>query len=177
MQQQKQHTMSVDEATTCLAARAVDRTHELIQDGWVKGALTAGFNDVEQFCVHGALGLALSELFGSAVATGRVNVCGGYAANDVGQGPVEALATAFIVDEAKNLYGFQGGAELGNMGAAPFNDAPETKHEDVLTVLSGAAKRLWDVALGTETTQEPVSWAASEEASTGAQQFLYAQLA
>jgi hypothetical protein len=177
MQQKRQHTMSLDEAVTCMAARVVDRTEELIQDGWVKGALTAGFDNVEQFCVHGAMGLALSELFGSPVAVGRVNVCGGFAANDVGQGPVEALATAFIVDEVQNRHAFKAGFELGNMGAAPFNDDPATKHEDVLEVLRGAAKRLWDVALGTEAAVEKAKSWAPLETDEPAQQFMRASLA
>lgn len=170
--------MSLDEASVNMAALAVDRTRELIQDGWVKGALTAGFDSAEQFCVHGALNLSLVELFGGQTCpTGRVNVCGGYAAEDLGQGPVEALAAAFIVDEAKTVFAFQGGSELGNMGAAPFNDHPDTKHEDVLAVLDGASRRLWAIALGTDEVSEQ-SWVDdSEVSSEQAQQFLYCQLA
>ncbi len=173
--------MTLDEATTNMAALVVDRVHDLIQDGWVKGALTAGFEDAEQFCVHGAMNLALAELFGMRdCPVGRVNVCGGYAAQEFGQAPVEALATAFIVDECQNRYAFKGSWEMGNMAAAPFNDDPAVVHDDVLAVLKGASERLWNVALGTDSTETIVerSWADDVETdSEQAKQFLFARLA
>jgi hypothetical protein len=179
MQEQK---MTVDDAMLTLAASVVERTRELITDGWVKGALTGGFGNVQEFCVHGAMGLALQEVFGETGDVGRVNVCGGYAAAGRGYSDVEALATAFIVDEAKNQYGFKGSWEAGAMAAAPFNDDPATKHEDVLSVLDGAAKRLWSIGVDWEkgtgsNAWTPSKWADTDTQSGEAQQFLYATLA
>ena len=179
MQEQK---MSVDDALINLAASVVDRTRELIADGWVKGALTGGFGHVQEFCVHGAMALALQEVFGETGDTGRVNVCGGYAAAGRGYSDVEALATAFIVEEAKTQCGFKGSWQHGNMAAAPFNDDPATKHQDVLGVLDGAAKRLWSIGVDWEQgLQEqawtPSKWAEVDTTSEEAQQLLYATLA
>jgi hypothetical protein len=174
--------MTVDDALINLAASVVDRTKELIADGWVKGALTGGFNSVQQFCVHGAMGLALQEVFGETGDTGRVNVCGGIAASNRGYGDVEALATAFIVEEAKSQYGFKGSWEHGGIAAAPFNDDPATKHEDVLNVLDAASKRLWSIGMDWESsvssaTWQPSKWADVDVEAPEAQQFLNAVLA
>jgi hypothetical protein len=177
-----QEKMSVDDAFISLAASVVERTRELIADGWVKGSLTGGFSGVQEFCIHGAMGLALQEMFGETGDTGRVNVCGGIAASARGYGEVEALATAFIVDEAANQYGFKGSWQHGGIAAAPFNDAATTKHQDVLNVLDGASKRLWEVGLdmaGAPPSDAwvPSKWAEVDVQSEDAQQFLYATLA
>ncbi len=179
MQEQK---LSVDDAMLSLAASVVERTRELIADGWVKGALTGGFSNVQEFCIHGAMGLALQEVFGETGDTGRVFVCGGIAAAARGYADVEALATAFIVDEAKTQYGFKGSWQHGGIAAAPFNDDPATKHEDVLSVLDGASKRLWSIGVDWEQGIQdqgwtPSQWAEVDTQSEEAQQLLYATLA
>ncbi len=170
--------LTVDDTAIALAASIVDRTRELIADGWVKGKLNGGHGGVEEFCIHGAMGLALQELFGETGDTGRVNVCGGIAAVNRGYGDVEALATAFIVEEANSQYGYKGSWNHGGLAAAGFNDAPERKHEDVLNVLSSASKRLWDIGLETDTVDGwvPSKWAEVDVTSAPAQQFLYATL-
>lgn len=172
--------MSVDDALINIAASVVERTRDLIADGWVKGTLTAGFGGVQEFCIHGAMGLALQEVFGETGDTGRVNVCGGLAATARGYGEVEALATAFIVEEAKNQYGFKGSWQHGGIAAAPFNDDPAVKHQDVLNVLESAASRLWTIGTDWESSShqswQPSQWADVDVSSEPAQQFLYATL-
>jgi hypothetical protein len=169
--------ISVDDTVITLAASVVDRTRDLIQDGWVKGQLNAGFNGAETFCIHGAMGLALQEVFGYTGDTGRVNVCGGYAADNRGYGQVEAMATAFIVDEANAQFKYGGRFTAGNLAAAPFNDAPERKHGEVLSVLGQASKRLWNLSVCPDETEFQFSkWVDIDVQAEEAQQFLYAQL-
>lgn len=168
--------ISVDDTVLTLAASVVDRTRDLIQDGWVKGALNAGYKGAEEFCIHGAMGLALQEVFGYTGDTGRVNVCGGIAADNRGYGQVEAICTAFIVDEANSQFNFGGSFAIGNLSAAPFNDAAERKHEDVLSVLGAASKRIWDLTINPEPDFQFSQWADVDTQTEGAKQFLYASL-
>lgn len=161
-----QDKMTVDDATINLAASVVGRAYELISDGWVKGQMSGGEGSVEEFCIHGAMNLAIAEMFGD-----------GYR----GAGDIEAIATAFIVDEASTQYNFKGSWKRGGIAAAPFNDAPATKHEDVLNVLSAASKRLWDIGLDFESNGSSEGWIASKWAdvdvnSEDAQQLLHASL-
>lgn len=158
--------LTVDDAIICLAASVVDRTRDLIQDGWVKGTMATGFQKVEAFCIHGAMNLALAEVFGSL--TQDRYTCQA----------VEAIATAFIVDEAASQYGFKGSWKNAGIPAAGFNDAPSTQHEDVLKVLGGATKRLWSIGLDTQDSEAwmPSKWAEVEVNSDEAKQLLYAQL-
>jgi hypothetical protein len=162
-----QEKMTVDDAMISLAASVVERTHELIADGWVKGRMSDSVDGVPTaFCIHGALNLAMEEVFGNARG------------NEV----VEVLAVAFICDEAKTQYNFQGSWKQGGIPAASFNDNAATKHEDVLSVLKSASKRLWEVGLdfaGAPSTGDwkPSKWAEVDTQSEEAQQFLYATLA
>lgn len=169
--------MSVDDAVLTLAASVVDRTAELLADGWVKGRLNGGHGNVEEFCIHGALSLALEEVFGDSKECGRVYVCGGAAAMDRGRGDIEAIAAALIVDEAANRFGYNANAwRNGSLAAAPFNDAAERKHDEVLSTVRGAAHRLWDLALDSDQAASvQVSWAQVDEEV--AQQYLHVSLA
>lgn len=161
--------MTVDDAIINLAASVVDRTRELITDGWIKGHMSTSVDGAQTaFCIHGALNLALEEVFG-AYQRGS---------------DVEVLAVAFIVDEAKNQYGFKGSWQHGGIPAASFNDSPATKHEDVLNVLGAASKRLWSIGMDWESglSMDPSNWVPSKWAEADvqapeAQQFLHASLA
>lgn len=164
--------MNVDDAALTLAASVVDRTCELLSDGWVKGKLYDGPNGVEQFCIHGALNLAIEEVFGAGTSIGRHHIDGTRMLTS-GASDIEAIAVAFIVDEAATQYSYSGGHSL-YLGAAGFNDAPERKLEDVLSVVGAAGKRLWSIAMDEETMGQ-VSWAPVDEEV--AQQFMYASLA
>ena len=161
-----QEKMSVDDAMISLAASVVERTRELIADGWVKGKMSESVDGVPTaFCIHGALNLAMEEVFG-------------HARNET----VEVLAVAFICDEAKTQYNFQGSWKHGGIPAASFNDSAATKHEDVLNVLGAASKRLWEVGLDFAAAPstgdwKPSKWADVDVQSEDAQQFLYATLA
>lgn len=173
MQQQqstKTGTMSVDDAALTLAASVVERTRDLLQDGWVKGKLYEGVQGVEGFCIHGALNLAIEEVFGEGVAAGRHHIDGTRMVAS-GASDVEAIAVAFIVDEAATRYGYRNGGMF--LGAAAFNDAPERRLEEVLAVVGSAASRLWEVATDEMVATTP-SYAEVDEET--AQQFLYAQL-
>ncbi len=152
-----------DDATLALAASVVDRAHDLISAGWVKGKMSDGLES--EFCIHGGINLAIKEIFGEGHYSDRV------ARN------VSELACMFIVDEAI------GQPSKGSLGAwaAGWNDSAERTHEDVLKALDGAARRLWNLSV----EQEPVvsaEWAPSKRSETDittepAQQFLYASLA
>lgn len=117
-----------------------------------------------QFCVHGALNLALEEIFGQKQLGAEA----------------EVLATAFIVDEAQAQYDFKGSWKQGGIPAAGFNDTAERKHQDVLNVMGAAAKRLWDLSLEAESAGadqwQPSKWAEADVNSEEAQQFLFATL-
>ena len=167
---QAQQKMDVDDAAITLAASVVERTRDLLADGWVKGKLYDGVEGVEGFCIHGALNLAIEEVFGEGVAAGRHHIDGTRMVAS-GASDIEAIAVAFIVDEAATRYGYRGGGMF--LGAANFNDEPERKLEEVLEVVGSAAARLWEVAMDEMTAQAPSYVEVDEQA---AQQFLYAQL-
>lgn len=175
-QQKSEQRLEAGEAVIALAASVVGRTRELIEDGWIKGELvTKGYG---KFCIHGAMNLALVEMFGRKEECGIANVCGGYAATRQGFGDIEALATAFIVEAAADRYSYDRDAwRNGRLGAAPWNNEPERRQEDVLGVLDTAADRLWALS-GVTAETEHRSWAPAEDIqSEGAQQFLFAALA
>lgn len=157
--------MKKADSTLGLAAAVTERACELIQDGWVKGRMSTSVDGAPvQFCIHGALDLALQEVFGDK----RLGA------------EAEVLAVAFIVDEAQSQYNFKGSWKHAGIPAAGFNDSAATKHQDVLNVMGAAAKRLWDLSLESEstttTTWTPSKWADTDVNSEEAQQFLYASL-
>lgn len=157
--------MKAADSTLGLAAAVADRACELIQEGWVKGAMHTKVDGAPvQFCIHGAIDLAMEEIFGHK----RLGA------------EAEVLATAFIVDEAQTQYGFKGSWKQGGIPAAGFNDVAERKHQDVLNVMGAAAERLWDLALERELAQDsgwtPSQWADVDVNSEDAQQFLHATL-
>jgi hypothetical protein len=160
--------MKKADSTLGLAAAVTERACELIKDGWVKGRMhTAVDGAPVQFCIHGALDLALEEIFGQKTLGAEA----------------EVLATAFIVDEAQTQYNFKGSWKNGGIPAAGFNDSAATKHQDVLSVMTAAAERLWGLALEQEFSSlsenphwAPSKWADVDVQSEDAQQLLYATL-
>jgi len=167
--------ISVEDTALTLAASVVERAHELLADGWTQGTLYEGRDGLpERFCVHGALNLALEEVFGEGTSLGRSHIDGTRMVTS-GASDVEALAVAFIVDEAASQFAYQGGGMF--LGAARFNDAPERKLDEVLAVIGAASKRLWDLALDSEPskTWEPSKWAQVDEVAT--EQFMNVALA
>jgi hypothetical protein len=156
------------DSTLALAASVTERACDLIQEGWVKGRMSTKVDGAPvQFCIHGAIDLAMEEIFGNKNAGAEA----------------EVIATAFIVDEAQTQYGFKGSWKQGGIPAAGFNDSSERKHQDVLNVLGSAAERLWGLAIEEEFSalKENPHWAASQwadvdVASEDAQQFLHATL-
>lgn len=117
-----------DTATLALAAAICDRAAELIDDGWVKGALKThveGTRVPHKFCILGAIDQAMEEIYG---LHGSHN-----AAREVAQ--------AFILDEALAQF-------RHNHGSIPgFNDAGNRRQGDVVSVVSKAGARLWDLSL------------------------------
>lgn len=157
--------MKKADGTLALAAAVADRACDLIRDGWVKGRMNTKVDGTPvQFCVHGALDLALEEIFGQKQLGAEA----------------EVLATAFIVEEAQNQYNFKGSWKNAGIPAAGFNDSSERKHSDVLSVMTAAAERLWNLALDQEAAGAdewaPSKWAEVDVQSEDAQQFLYATL-
>lgn len=150
--------MDIGTATLAFAASCTDRAHDLIQDGWVKGAFATGFERVEQFCILGALDLALDEM--DLQGTVRQDV--------------RDIAILFIMDEAFDITGKKQCSIPG------FNDASERKHDEVLEVLGNAAMRLWNLSVEQEdigATWTPSKWADVDVASAESQQYLNAVLA
>jgi hypothetical protein len=153
--------MKIDDALIGLAASVAGRACELLADGWVKGQMSKSVDGSPvQFCIHGALDLALDEVFGTDRKGVRTNV------NDI--------AVAFICDEAFGKMI----SHSGGIPAASFNDAKERKHQEVLNVVGNAADRLWDIAVENEngSTWEPSKWADVDVSSEQAQNYLHATL-
>ena len=157
--------MKKADGTLGLAAAVTDRACELIKEGWVKGRMHTKVDGAPvQFCIHGALDLALEEIFGDK----RLGA------------EAEVLATAFIVDEANTQYNYGRKVTGPGIPASSFNDASERKHEEVLNVLSAASQRLWDLSLeqtsAVDSGWEPSKWADVDVNSEEAQQYLHASL-
>jgi len=162
----------IEDTALTLAASVVDRARELLADGWAQGTLYEGRDGLpESFCIHGALNLAIEEVFGEGTSLGRSHIDGTRMVTS-GAADVEALAVALIVDEATNQFAYEGGGMF--LGAARFNDAADRKLDEVLSVVGRAAERLWDMALG-HGEWTPSEWAQVDEATT--EQFLRAGIA
>lgn len=153
--------LTADETVLGLAAAVTSRACELIQDGWTKGKMRGGAGGVENFCIHGAIELAMEETFQARNLKQLV------------QRDVEDVAVAFICDEAfGKMQGHSGG-----IPAAAFNDAAARKHAEVTGVLDRAAERLWSLAVDSDTELESqLSWTQCEENEEQAKQYLYASL-
>ncbi len=170
--------LTVDDTVLGLAASVAGRACELLADGWTKGKLYGGEGGVQEFCIHGALNLAIEEVFGPGTSVGRHHLDGTRMVTS-GASDVEAVAVAFIVDEAATQHAYKGGGMF--LGAAGFNDAPERKHEEVLAVVGNASKRLWDLSMEQQTEGAgsgwtPSKWADVDVNSEEAKQYLYASL-
>lgn len=133
--------MDLGTANMALAASICERAHDLIETGWVKGTWHSGYDGVQTFCIEGALDLALEELLNQ----------GDRAAPEI-----KEIARMFILDEALARYKFTGAYIPG------FNDAGERTHDEVLSVLDGAARRLWAISVADEElgqVWQPSQWA------------------
>ena len=154
-----------DEAVLALAAAVTDRACELLTDGWSKGAMHRDSGGAQvSFCIHGALNLALDEVFGEGR---RLNV----------RQDVEDVSVAFICDEA---FGKMHSHSGGIPGAA-YNDAGQRKHDEVVGVMTRAKTRLWDLTVERDTWQSddawvPSKWADVDTNSEQAQQFMHESL-
>jgi hypothetical protein len=163
---EKDMTMKLqnDEAVLTLAASVTERARDLIQDGWSKGSMATGFERAESFCVHGALNLALQEVFGLVSPT---------VAKDV-----EDVSVAFMCDSAFNTNDAYKMAGHG-IPMATFNDEPTRQHQEVVDAMTRAADRLLAIALPDDETAEPFEfskWADVDTQSEQAKQFLYQSL-
>lgn len=151
--------LKADEAVLGLAAAVTGRACELIQDGWTKGKMRGGEGGVESFCVHGAVELAMEEIFGI------------YDRRQLVQQDVEDVAVAFLCDEAF------GQMQSGRIPVASFNDAASRKHSEVIGVMSRAADRLWDLSSDSEPTQwTPSKWSTEDLEKEEVKNFLYGSL-
>lgn len=126
--------MDNGDAVVAMAASITERAHDLIRDGWTKGKFYTKVDGAPvEFCVLGALELAMREMFPERASAFRVGA------------DVEDLAQAFIVQEMRIQHGGRG------CGSIPgFNDHPDTQLEHVLGVLRAAAERLWNISVQTE---------------------------
>jgi len=130
-----QQKFDVSDATLALAASVVDRTHDLIADGWVKGRMFTTVDGAKhEFCILGAIEQAVSEITEIAQRSRRKDIYD--------------LATMFILDEAVSQHQYQCGKYGGSI--PDFNNASNRTHEQVLSVLIGAASRLWDLSVVNE---------------------------
>ncbi len=153
--------LTADDTILGLAASVCSRATELITEGWTKGKMRSGAGGVQSFCIHGAIELAMEEIFGARDHRQEV------------QRDVEQVAVAFVCDEA---FGEIRG-RAGGIPAAAFNDSSTRRHQEVIDVMSRATDRLWGVAFDVETTREPYQfskWANVEE--TQAQQYMHQTL-
>lgn len=152
--------LTADETVLGLAASVTSRACELIQDGWVKGAMRNGAGGVENFCIHGAIELAMEEVFQARNLKQLV------------QQDVEDVAVAFICDEAFGKMQ----SRSGGIPAARFNDAAERKHSEVTGVLDRAAERLWALAVDSQAECD-FTWSQYADVNEEqAKQYLHASL-
>lgn len=135
--------MDIGTATIALAASVCDRTHDLIQDGWVQGRMSGGWKGVQTFCILGAIDMALAELFPDKNERA--------ASKEIGD-----VVRTFILDEALAQFKYRGGSIPG------FNDPKERGREHVLTVLDKAARRLWDLSVEQKELRDETSWTPSQ---------------
>jgi hypothetical protein len=152
--------IEVHDASLALAGTLVDRSYDLIDDGWVKGRFYQKVDGAPvTFCIEGALELASQELFSNM-----------YHADH--KRDVVNLARLFILDEVEKQTGRVYASIPG------YNDAGERSHEQVLGVLQGAAQRLWDLSVNTEELGSlDLTQYVETEPAEAAKQYLHAVLA
>lgn len=143
----------IHDATVMLAASVLERSGELIADGWVKGRF---YKMVEKdvpvaFCILGAFEQALDELMPKA----------SYSAD--ARREIIDIATVFVLDEVEN----QTNKKVSSIPG--WNDAGERTQEEVLSVIGRAAARLWEISFETsEATAQELAAKVSAAAQVGA---------
>lgn len=121
----------IHDATVMLAAAVVERSTDLIRDGWIKGRLAKMVekNVPVAFCILGALDQALEEIMPGSkfVAEARRQI--------------QEVAAAFILDEVEEQTRQKTSSIPG------WNDSGERTQEEVVNVMEAAAGRLWEISL------------------------------
>lgn len=132
--------IDVSDATFALAAGVVERAHDLIDDGWVKGKLYDSRSQPTRFCILGALQLAAEEVIMQGIPM-KKSRRDEHHEMYMAVKELVGLCSAIIADAAG----------MGLNGSPPtFNDAPNRKQAEVLAVMRSAAETLWDISLNTE---------------------------
>lgn len=142
----------VQDATIMLAAAVVERSADLMRDGWIQGRLVKmieGKTPVA-YCILGALDEALNEI-----------MPGPNFASDARR-EVHDMATAFILDEAEEQTREKTSSIPG------WNDSGERTQEEVVAVMEAAASRLWDISLDGNEKFADISRFVSAAAQRGA---------
>lgn len=146
------------DATFLLAAGVVERAHDLINDGWIKGRFYDDGKNPTAFCILGALELAALELVGQGLLGNK---------NKDAQAEVIDLAAAFICEAAGLPMRDQSSSIPG------YNDASERTKEQVLGAMRMAADNLWAIAVEKEEELVDLSMYKSVEEVEPAKQYLY----
>jgi len=121
----------VQDATVMLAAAVVERSVDLIRDGWIKHAwvkMIEGKTPVA-FCILGAFDQAIEEMMPKASFAPEARE------------QVKEMAIAFVLDEAEEQ------TRVKTSSIPGWNDSGERTHEEVISVMEAAASRLWDISL------------------------------
>lgn len=142
----------VQDATIMLAAALVERSADLIRDGWVKGRLytmVEGKTPVA-FCILGALEEAMNEILPSANFAPEA------------RREVHDMAAAFILDEVEEQTREKACSIPG------WNDSGERTQDEVVKVMEGAAARLWEISLDGNEKLSDISKYVSAAAQRGA---------
>jgi hypothetical protein len=142
----------VQDATVMLAAGLVERSADLIRDGWIRGTfykMVEGKTPVA-FCILGALEEAMNELM---PATQFV---------EEARRQVHDVACAFILDEVEEQTREKTGSIPG------WNDSGTRTQEEVVSVMEAAASRLWDISLDSSEKLGDITRLVSSAAQRGA---------
>jgi hypothetical protein len=140
------------DATVMLAAAVVERSADLIRDGWVKGRF---YKMIEKnvpvaFCILGALEEALNEVMPTANFAPEA------------RREVHDMCAAFILDEVEEQ------TRVKTTSIPGWNDSGERSQEEVVSVMQGAAARLWDISLDSNESLADLSKFVSAAAQRGA---------
>lgn len=142
----------VQDATVMLAAALVERSADLIRDGWVQGRLYTmvdGKTPVA-FCILGALEEAMNELMPSANFAPEA------------RREVHDMAAAFILDEVEEQ------TRVKTSSIPGWNDNGQRTQDEVVSVMESAASRLWDISLDSNEKFADLSRFVSAAAQRGA---------
>ena len=140
------------DGTIMMAAAVVERSVDLVQDGWIQGSWVKMLEKKVPvaFCILGAFDQAIEEMMPAS------------SFSEHARREVKEVSIAFVLDEVEEQTRQKADSIPG------WNDNGNRTQEEVVKVLQGAAARLWEISLDTSEKLADITKYTSAAAQRGA---------